>query len=156
MEILRVFPTAQRLLDCLFIFDFVFVHEPLVSVQVGLWRLRQWIMHTALLLWWPSYVVLVSPYTPLHSFSFLAATWSLCLIRHFSWFFGRKRCLFCHLYQAKANNPSYEKLWWSLGRKEKHFSIFKSFFGHELAEIKISVITNMFLHPCRQLKSSLL
>lgn len=154
MEILRVFPTAPRLLDCLFIyFDFAFVREPLVSGQVGPWGLKQWIMQAALLPWWPSYAVLVSPAPPLDSFSSHAKTYCICLIKHFSWFLKRGKKDACsaiywrpkqtmQIITSEKKNP-----WRSLERKDKHFfnmrkvSAFKKRF-----EIKISMIYKLILH----------
>lgn len=79
-------PTPQRpLLIRLFIYIFglCICWEPLVSGQVGLQRLRQWIVQAVLLLRWPSYAVLVN------SSSSHAKRWSFCSIRRFG---RRSRC----------------------------------------------------------------
>lgn len=123
---LAPFPHSPLLIKLFIYFDFAFVHEPLVSGQMGLWRLRQWIMQAALLQWWPSYAVLVSP--ALHFIHFLpmlkrsAFVWSDTFPD--SWKEGKCAC------SAKANNATYhfsQIPWRSLGRKEKHFYICKSF-----------------------------
>lgn len=124
------FPHSPLLIRLFIYFDFAFVHEPLVSGQVGLWRLRQWIMQAALLPWWPSYAVLVLP--ALHFIHFLpmlkhrAFVWSDTFPD--SWEEWKDACsaIYCRPKQTMQPITSC-KPWRSL-RKIRKISICKTFF----------------------------